>query len=610
MIDRRLLLFLCAACSSQGASPPDGGPDACACENPDAPAPPKDPLDPSLRPVIDTDPSHYPKSVWITDAMMKVRPTDAAGNLHWALLSAARGETESFQVHVHADAPVAALTVEVSDLKNPHTGDTLSAAANVVVSKELYLSISPQKVSDANGVTGEVPDALVPDVDPYFHEKRDAFPVSVAQGRNASAWIDVTVPAGQPSGWYLGQVTVKSNGQPIATMPILLKLWQVDLPPTATLRTNFGLSWNGACVQEYGGYAGCGKAVNGTDDEGVEYFHELYARFALDHRVSLADVVYSGPPGDDWTHFDAVYAPLFDGTAKTRLAGAKMTTIDYVGGASDTAAMARWAAHFKAKGWMDRLAYYHCDEPASGNGCTFAQALAEESAVHGVDPAFRTILTANIDDVTKNGLLDAVDVITPIVEEMQPHGGASQRPKYDAFLARSAEKRLYWYQSCDEHESCSPSGMPGPASATWPSYMADATPMRNRVFQWMAWMFDVSGELYYATDLCFQQTCDGQTDPLKSIYAFSGNGDGTLFYPGRVATIGGAHHVPLSSIRFELIREGLEDYELLAQSDRTFAATVVKGAISSADTFSADPGTLMGARETLGDRLHAKNVGR
>jgi hypothetical protein len=377
------------------------------------------------------------------------------------------------------------------------------------------------------------------------------------------------------------------------------------------------LSWNGACVQEYGGYSACGAAVpSGSPDDAVEYFHVLYASFALDHRVSLGAVVYADPTSSGtWTHFDSIYSPLMDGTAKTRLAGAKLTTMNYVGDATSTTSIKNWADHFRSKNWLDRLVYYHCDEPASGNSCTFAQALSEENTAHGVASDLRTLLTADIEDITTNNLLDSVDVLTPVVDQMQPHGSASHRPAYDAFLARSAQKRLYWYQSCDEHESCS-NGNVGPKTATWPSYMADASPMRNRVFQWMAYLFNVSGELYYASDLCFAQACgpsNNTTDPLQSIYSFGGNGDGTLYYPGRTNAIGGTHHIPLSSIRFELIREGMEDYELLhlldGGGDAAFAQQQAKSFIRAADDFDGDGAHLMTAREALGDKLHAKSLG-
>src|SRR6185312_3529116 len=53
-------------------------------------------------------------------------------------------------------------------------------------------------------------------------------------------------------------------------------------------------------------------------------------------------------------------------------------------------------------------------------------------------------------------------------------------------------------------------------------------------------------------------------DPWTNLRLFGGNGDGTLFYPGRPAQIGGATDIPIESIRLKLIREGMEDYEYLA----------------------------------------------
>ena len=49
------------------------------------------------------------------------------------------------------------------------------------------------------------------------------------------------------------------------------------------------------------------------------------------------------------------------------------------------------------------------------------------------------------------------------------------------------------------------------------------------------------------------------------------NGDGTLFYPGKVnggngaPAIGGQHDIPIESIRMKRIRDGREDYEILHQ---------------------------------------------
>ncbi|MEI7703978.1 MAG: glycoside hydrolase domain-containing protein [Deltaproteobacteria bacterium] len=575
-----------------------------------------DPLAPELAPAIDTDASHYPREVWVTGSMAKVKRNDPPGLEHWALLSAARNEVESFQVHVRAAGDLKGVTLEPSDLVDAKSGGRIRAATGVTVSRELYQKVTEPLRSDANGVWGDIPDALVPARDRYFGETRNVFPADVRAGDNLSAWIDVYVPKGIPSGWYVGSVTVRAAGQAIATLPVRLKVWNVDLPSTASLASHFSMSWNGACVQEYGSYERCGAATaRGTPDAGIEHFHVLYSTFGLDRRISIANVTY-GPPKDDvWTRFDTLYSPLLDGRADTLLPGARLTRFTYAGG-DDPRVMASWVRHFRNRGWLDRMVWYKCDEPGHGT-CTFADAKVEGDRAHAASPDFRTLLTADLESMTKHGLLDAVDVATPVLDRMQPHGKESRRALYDDFLSRSRRKQLFWYQSCDQHESCG-NGKMGPAQSTWPSYMVDASPMRNRVFQWMAFLERIQGELYYAVDFCFTRECGPAGaithDPFRSIYAFGGHGDGTLLYPGNTRTIGGKHHIPLSSIRLELIREGMEDFELLrlaeARGEKEFARARASSFIRRADEFASDPARLLTAREAVGDRLHALSLGR
>src|SRR5690349_820143 len=108
---------------------------------------PSDPLDPSLRPEIDTDPSHYPDDVWVTDGMVKVQPDATPGGEKWAYVFAAKNETESLQVHLRGPAE---LEVTVTGLQG----------IEARVYREAYLDITT--LSDANGIGGLVPDALIP----------------------------------------------------------------------------------------------------------------------------------------------------------------------------------------------------------------------------------------------------------------------------------------------------------------------------------------------------------------------------------------------------------------------------------------------------------------
>ena len=570
-----------------------------------------DPLDPSHKPSIDTNPADYPANVWVTDGMAKVHPDATPGAVHWAELYSAKNELESFQVHVQAAAAPMDLSMTVSDLVDAQSGVHIGAADQVLVYREAYLDITT--LADQNGTLGLTPDPLVPTVDPYVHEGRNAFPVTVPAGETRSAWIDVLVPQDAPSGYYLGQVTVQDGPSTIATLPVLLAVWDFTLPSTATLRSGFGLDWNSMCVQAYGSDLACDAypGSGGSVDTAIELTHLGQAMMFLDHRVSLATVVYAPVTDGDFTHFDATYGPVLGGTAPTLLPGAKLTGIWYTGDDTDAAQMSSWSDHFAAKpGWSALTAAYYCHEPPYD--CSWADALSKGQAIHAGAPGLLTLVTTDYQNALDHGLLDVVDVLAPNIEAIEPRGGPNARSDYDSWLT-GTNKHLWWYQSCTEHESCA-NGSPGPAESTWPSYMVDASPVRNRVFQWLAYLDRMEGELYYGTDYCWTATDCGDagsgqtTDPWKSVYAFGGNGDGTLQYPGTPTKIGGTTPIAVPSIRLKLIRDGMEDFEYLhaldAVGDGAFATSTARAFITDAITFDNDPTALQSARQALGDRLH------
>src|SRR5437763_15201077 len=74
----------------------------------------------------------------------------------------------------------------------------------------------------------------------------------------------------------------------------------------------------------------------------------------------------------------------------------------------------------------------------------------------------------------------------------------------------------------------------------------------------LAFAENVSGELYFDTVFAYHEG-----DPWKSQWAFGGNGDGTLFYPGTPERIGGKHDVPVESLRLVQIARSLSDHAYL-----------------------------------------------
>jgi hypothetical protein len=86
------------------------------------------------------------------------------------------------------------------------------------------------------------------------------------------------------------------------------------------------------------------------------------------------------------------------------------------------------------------------------------------------------------------------------------------------------------------------------------NYFIDEAAAAPRLHPWMNYLYGNTGILYWATDNWARIGCD----PWSETETFpTGNGDGSLVYPGR------DFMGPVASIRLKMLREGLEDYELL-----------------------------------------------
>jgi hypothetical protein len=328
---------------------------------------------------------------------------------------------------------------------------------------------------------------------------------------------------------------------------------------------------------------------------------QRYGTFALDHRITL-------PRHDDGdaslAHFEQWYGPLVNGTAKTRLQGARLTSIQYQGG---TSGYSTWASFFKARGWFGRLFDYTCDEPPIT--CAWSEISSRAARAKAADPAFRTLVTTNITLANANGVASSIDLMVPVVNHLDDRPGwtygGEQLSKYSSFLSQP-RKELWFYQSCMSH-GCGGTVAIGDSSMSaqyytgWPSYMIDASAVRNRAMQWYAFRYNATGELYFETTMAYQH------DPWNNQWDFSGNGDGTLFYPGTPAKIGGTTHIPLASIRLKMVREGMEDYEYLKAlsdaGDATLAKQVAMTLFPHPYMAEQRAQDLMAARTTIARRL-------
>jgi hypothetical protein len=484
-------------------------------------------------------------TVWTSVSSEKVRPDAAARDDKAAAMAAAKNEFEAFQVVV--TGPASHVSAEVSDLRGPGT------IGGVKLYREELINLAHPSAAD--GATGRFPDALVPDVDDVVGEKRNAFPFDVPAGESRAIWVEVHVPADAAAGQYQGTVTVHA-AEGDATVPVTLTVWDFALPSTSSLKTAFKMT--------YGGIPNAHHASG----EALTQLRQRYATLALDHRISISDVWEDGQQSS-WQHVDAAYGPLLDGTATTQLKGAKLTALESGAGLTDTSALADWAGHARAHGWFDRLFQYTCDEPPLT--CQWSDVQTRAQAAKRADPSFRTLVTTAMSDAQSHGLTDSIDIMVPVINSMDDRptsaygwsAGGETRSQYDGFLQKSSEKELWLYQSCMSHGCGGTVDIGNPSSGDmyytgWPSYMIDASAVRNRAMEWYSFRYNATGELYFETTQAYYDL-----DPWSSQWEFTGNGDGTLFYPGTTGRIGGHTDIPVISIRMKMIREGMEDFEYL-----------------------------------------------
>src|ERR1700689_2322394 len=139
----------------------------------------------------------------IVDPLRKIRPLGAVPNapVTRADLHAGRNEFEPFQVVLRADdADIADVDIEVSDLRTSR--GTEISRNNVTAYLEQFLNITRPSLID--GAPGLWPDPLIPRIDRYAHERRNAFPFVLRRGRNQPLWVEIFVPGQARPGKYLG----------------------------------------------------------------------------------------------------------------------------------------------------------------------------------------------------------------------------------------------------------------------------------------------------------------------------------------------------------------------------------------------------------------------
>jgi hypothetical protein len=519
--------------------------------------------------------------IGVASSLEKLRPQAPIPRARAIELHAARGECESAQIAVRAADGLGALAAEAAPLGRGAIPVALYRVATIA----LGLASGP------DGEPGEWPDPLVPARDAYFGEERRAFPAAVAPGRLQAIWVEACVPPDAAAGLHVGAVRLRDGDRPLGEVPLRVRVWPFTLPRTGKFAAAFGLPTR------------VGTRALGKPDDPV--LARALAAAALRHRVTPYILSADPPEGTctarrcvlDWSRYDAEVAPVLDGTLVPGVRGAfaevRIPERVWNGPERDLAATLRaWRRHFAARGWADRLRLYTLDEAGPEQVPELARRarLARAAGIR----VFATV-------VPSPALARWVDEFAPNLALVADAPGrrAGREPAADG---------VRWsYASCMSH-GCAELPAAGTARISmlreftgWPGYEIDRPGTAARAVPLLGVRRGLEGELYY--DML--QAWTG--DPWSQVRAFAGNGDGTLLYPGLPEALGGTRPFPVESIRLKIVRDALEDAELVALAraagEGRLADRLLTRLVPTARGWERRPEPWLSARRILGEAV-------
>ncbi len=319
-------------------------------------------------------------------------------------------------------------------------------------------------------------------------------------GVTTTLWVTVHAKPGLPGGLYRGTWNIVADGEKPRPLAVEVSVYDFDLPATPRLKTDFGF-WDEAAAR---GAKGKGGGLT-----------KAYLNNALEHRVTLREpLMINGPEADMAAVKDAL------GRGATQIA----VSPDLRGSPDQLKAVNALVLRAGLKGKVfTPLAY----EPMEPGWPKLIEAVNQWKAAAPDIPV--SISTIGI----RPFLPDASDLWCIHSQVFDTPNGM------DVLKRIGAGREVWWYVS---------NTPPRP----YGNFFVDFAGIEHRILFWQAWALGIRGMQYWNIDYV-----PAWQNPEKDLLdATPVNGDGVLVYPGPDG--------PINSIRWEIIRDGIEDYDYLS----------------------------------------------
>ncbi len=467
-----------------------------------------------------------------------------------------RNEYEGVQV-VWLSRRRCKLRFAIRNLRHAQSGETFPMS-RCAIYQVGYVKTKDPKTYKVDFV-GWWPDPLLP-----------AKEMTAEPGECMPIWISLKSEPDTRPGLYRGRLEVWADGRPAGYLPLEARVFGPALPNTTTVRTTFS-TYNHMIARIYGGKL-------------TKKMWRKYQEFIADHRIN-PDSIYrrSPPPIEDVIYFarrgqlnafNLMYLPKAN--KKHPYDAARLKRI--------AAVLDPYVAKLREAGLADKAYIYGFDEV---NRDQYAAMRRAFGFIKKRYPEIPTVTTGRDNTYgLESGLDDVVDIWVPLTA------------RYDlerAEAARARGREVWWYICCG----------PRHPYANW---FVEYSALEPRLLWWMTYQQKVPGFLYYTMSRWPLQKepirIDGRNKTNWNPASFrTYNGDGSLFCAGPDG--------PITTVRFENIRDGIEDYELLTLLAKRLgdggkaARALCDELIPSLTTFTRDVEKFHEVRLRLLQRLEA-----
>ena len=389
---------------------------------------------------------------------------------------------------------------------------------------------------------GEWPEVLAEDI---FRK--------LAPGEVRSIWINAECSKDQPAGnyEYTLEISCKNLKQPLQ-VPLTVKVYDFALPVTPNLRT--AVSSYDRYIPRY--YEKFGKKFSNNEKLAMT---DTLVRFMLKHRLNPGHIYTMRAYGQTLVDYPdlnrlAEYSKL--GLNAVPVAQMPMSTFQ------DTAEM-MMQKYYQPKQVenliatlqkvtaiarqqnMEHTLYMHVFDEVFAATHKHAKMRELAKLAKRIKEVAPHAKLECITEVEKE-LIGVIDIWCPSIKMM------TRNPQ--SYWDRQKAGDELWLYTC--------LGAPGHVTGEPPSFVLEESAAAMRLIGWICYFYRAEGFLYYSSNNWTRNGNPGEkpypATPWNMQYVNSFNGEACLFYPNRHP-----ERDPLSSIRLENLRDGMEDFEYL-----------------------------------------------